>query len=146
MSDLVSTVNFELAILGGLLIGLSATLLLYFFGRIAGICGMAFSLLDPSVLDKHWRIVFLVGLIAGTWLTHVLFDITIPPPPSDNLFLLIAAGLLTGFGSKLGNGCTSGHGVCGISRLSVRSIVATVTFMGSGFVSVFLLFHVVGGA
>ena len=146
MTELLSSVNIELAVFGGVLIGLSATLLLYFFGRIAGICGMAFSLLDPSVLDKHWRIVFLVGLIAGTWLVHVLFNIAIPPPPSDNLFLLIVAGLLTGFGSKLGNGCTSGHGVCGISRLSLRSIVATMTFMASGFLSVFLLFHIIGGA
>jgi len=132
------------AFLGGILIGLSATILLLALGRIAGICGISFSLFRAETKDKSWRLLFIVGLVAGTLAVHLFSDISVPLPPTDNIFLLIAGGFITGFGTQLGNGCTSGHGVCGISRLSVRSIVATLTFMSAGFITVYIGKHLLG--
>lgn len=136
--------NFTLAIVGGGFIGISAVLMLLFVGRIAGICGITFSLLDSNQNKKPWRWIFLLGLILGPLLVHQVYNLPIPDAPTDNLLLLIIGGLITGFGTKLGNGCTSGHGVCGIARLSTRSIIATITFMLFGFISVFLFKQVVG--
>ena len=143
MVELTSS-DFFLAALGGILIGISAILMLYFIGRIAGICGITFSLLDPNEINKPWRWVFLLGLILGPVLVHQIYKLPIPDAPTDNIPLLILAGLITGFGTKLSNGCTSGHGVCGIARFSSRSLVATITFMLFGFVSVYALKHLVG--
>lgn len=136
--------NYLLALLGGGLIGLSATLLLYTLGRIAGICGITFSLFMPQISDKQWRIVFILGLVSGAFLVHLFTSIAIPAAPTDNIYLLIVAGLLVGFGTQLGNGCTSGHGICGIARKSPRSIIATITFMAIGFVTVYVLRHIWG--
>lgn len=113
-------------IIGGGLIGLSAVLLMASIGRIAGISGVVWGAFSAS--DKVWRWMFIIGLLVGTFLFHQLSGKPFPVINS-NIPLAIAAGLLVGFGTKLGNGCTSGHGVCGISRLSIRSLVATCTFM-----------------
>ena len=132
---------------GGALIGLSAVLLLAANGRIAGISGIVSRLLPPSIdrVGLPQGITFVVGLL----LAAPLYQLVSGNPPaqtvSNNLPLLLIAGILVGFGSVLGSGCTSGHGVCGISRLSGRAIVATLTFMATAFIAVFVLRHVVGG-
>jgi uncharacterized membrane protein YedE/YeeE len=132
---------------GGVLIGLSAIVLLAAHGRIAGISGIVSRILPPAVdrAGLPQGIVFLVGLLlaAPLWVL-----VTGAPPVQvvpDNGPLLVIAGVLVGFGSVMGNGCTSGHGVCGVSRGSARSIAATITFMATAFVTVFVLRHVVGG-
>lgn len=126
---------------GGIIIGIAAALLILLNGRVAGISGMLGEMLRPSATDKSWRVAFIAGLIVaplGYQLVHALPIVTI----NANFPLLIAAGLLVGIGTRYGGGCTSGHGVCGLSRLSMRSLVATIAFMASGFVTVFILRHV----
>jgi uncharacterized membrane protein YedE/YeeE len=115
-------------------IGLASWLLLAALGRIAGISGIAASVLVPVRSDTGWRWAFVIGLVIGGAATALLLQS--PPTASRPAGLLITAGLLVGFGSVLGSGCTSGHGVCGIGRRSVRSLVATLVFMGSGMVTV----------
>lgn len=140
---MISSILFPL--LGGALIGLSASLLLLANGRVAGISGVVGSLLAPVRGDIAWRVLFLGGLLAGglmlAWLHPVSFA---PPVPlsAGRAALLLAAGLLVGVGTRLGDGCTSGHGICGISRGSARSLVATLTFMATGILTVFLVRHV----
>jgi len=135
------------SLLGGALIGLSAVLLMATNGRIAGISGIVSRVL-PSKTD-HFPISQGLTFIAGLLLAAPLYRLVTGTPPeaiiSTNYPLLIIAGLLVGFGSVLGNGCTSGHGVCGISRGSKRSITATITFMATAFISVLILRHVIGG-
>jgi len=129
------------ALVGGALIGLAATLLYMALGRIAGISGILNTAIEQRA-DRGWRIAFLLGLIGGAspWFA---FGIDVPTPRADvPMPWLIGAGLLVGFGTRLGNGCTSGHGICGLARLSKRSLVAVATFMGAGFVTVFVLRHV----
>lgn len=129
------------ALAGGLMIGAAAALYMLLNGRIAGISGMLGRLIDRATADRASPLAFLVGLIAAPWLWRLfapLPGITI----SASNTLLIAAGLLVGFGTRYGSGCTSGHGVCGISRGSARSLVATGTFMAFGILTVFLLRHV----
>ncbi|RKH03862.1 YeeE/YedE family protein [Corallococcus carmarthensis] len=136
---------FVLPLLGGALIGLSASLLLLAHGRVAGISGVVGALLGPVRGDVAWRILFLGGLLTGGLLLAWLHPGGFPAPVALDVgraSLLGGAGLLVGFGSQLGSGCTSGHGVCGISRGSVRSIVATLTFMATGVLTVFLVRHV----
>lgn len=132
-------------LVGGTLIGLSASLLLWANGRVAGISGIVGSLLAPVRGDIAWRALFLGGLLSGglllAWLRPASFAAPAPLSLGGGA-LLVAAGLLVGFGSGLGNGCTSGHGVCGISRGSARSIAATLTFMATGALTVFLVRHV----
>ena len=133
--------------LGGGLIGLSAAVLLAAHGRIAGISGIVSRILPPAV-DKaglSQGIIFLIGLLLAVPLWFILTGAAPVQVVSSNGLLLVIAGLLVGFGSVIGNGCTSGHGVCGISRGSARSIAATMTFMATAFVTVFVLRHVVGG-
>ena len=117
---------------GGVLIGISASMLLLLHGRIAGISGVVGGLLTPRRGDVSWRVLFLGGLLAGglllAWLSPGALDVSTGRP----IWIVPVAGLLVGIGSSLGNGCTSGHGVCGISRLSPRSLAATATFMGTG--------------
>jgi uncharacterized protein len=132
------------ALAGGALIGLAASVLLLVSGRIAGISGMLGGLLAPTHGDVAWRALFLLGLIAAGGIAVIIAPQNFGASPR-NLLALAVAGLLVGIGTRLGNGCTSGHGVCGLSRLSVRSLVATLTFMGTGAVTVFLL-RMVGGA
>ena|SRR5262245_30222659 len=131
---------------GGMLIGLSASVLLLCDGKIAGISGIVGGLLSPTKNDTLWRAVFVAGLLTGGLLFRLfspqVFEIGI----SRSTGALVFAGLLVGFGTRLGNGCTSGHGVCGISRLSPRSLIATVTFIATGAVTVYIINHVLGGA
>jgi uncharacterized membrane protein YedE/YeeE len=123
---------------GGLLIGLAASLLLIASGRVAGVSGAIGGLLTPKAGDRAWRVLFLSGLVAaGLLLVNVVPSAMTPTPRS--LGWVAAAGVLVGVGARLGNGCTSGHGVCGISRLSPRSLVATATFMATGALTVALL-------
>lgn len=130
------------ALLGGALIGLAATLLYALLGRIAGISGIVNAVLEQRS-ERGWRLAFLLGLIvaATAWFAYV----DAPPRTHFPLGWLIAAGALVGFGTRLGNGCTSGHGICGLARLSKRSLVAVAVFMGTAFVTVYLLRHVMGG-
>jgi uncharacterized membrane protein YedE/YeeE len=131
------------ALAGGALIGISAALFILMNGRIAGITGIIGGLFRPVMHDVGWRIAFTIGLIIApiVWLLFAqLPEINI----EANEGLLIVAGLIVGFGARYGSGCTSGHGVCGISRLSPRSIVATLAFMGSGFLTVFVMRHLLG--
>ena len=132
---------------GGTLIGLSAALLLLGIGRVAGISGIFGGLLEPKSKEFAWRVAFLGGLVLGGVGMYAfapqLFAIAEGFEPSTAM--IVAAGLLVGFGTRLGNGCTSGHGVCGIGRLSARSLVATVTFMATGMATVFVVHHLLGG-
>jgi len=133
------------AAVGGVLIGLSAALLMLLNGRIAGITGIFAGLIDPTSNDRGWRATFVAGLIAAP-LSAALFGYSAPIPHMPASVVTIAvAGLLVGFGTRLSNGCTSGHGICGIARLSPRSIVATGTFMAAAIVVVALTRHVIGG-
>jgi uncharacterized protein len=128
------------ALIGGLLIGLAAALFVLLNGRVAGISGVLGGLLRPSPGDTAWRAAFVGGLLAAP-LAYMLVA-TAPTLQIDAGYgSLLLAGLLVGVGTRYGSGCTSGHGVCGISRLSPRSIVATLTFMGMGFATVFVLRH-----
>ncbi|WP_168788544.1 YeeE/YedE family protein [Paraburkholderia aromaticivorans] len=135
---------------GGLLIGLSATLLLWFNGRIAGVSGIARGLMSRDRSGLAWRALFLVGLVGGAWLYYWLaaragYGGVIPRArPAFPRGLLVAGGLAVGFGTALARGCTSGHGVCGIARLSPRSIVATLTFLATGIVTTYVVRHVLG--
>jgi uncharacterized membrane protein YedE/YeeE len=129
------------ALAGGLLIGLAAAWLILQDGRILGASGLLGGLVPPRAGDWPWRASALAGLVAAPMLAGHLF--TLPAPAIEaNAATLIAGGLLVGFGTRLGNGCTSGHGVCGLARLSPRSLAATATFMGAGFLTVFLVRHV----
>jgi uncharacterized membrane protein YedE/YeeE len=133
------------ALAGGLLIGLSATLLLLLNGRIAGICGILAAAILPQQADRAWRWLFLGGLLLGTVLWHALSGAAVPAETGAPSWLIVVAGLLVGFGTQMANGCTSGHGVCGLGRLSPRSAVATVSFMLAGALTVLLVRHGLGG-
>jgi uncharacterized protein len=128
------------ALAGGLLIGLAAAMFVLLNGRIAGISGILGGLLRPVRSDIGWRVAFIAGLV-GAPLAYGMFS-ALPPVQVDAGYgLLVAAGLLVGVGTRYGAGCTSGHGVCGLARLSPRSLAATATFMGVGFAVVFLARH-----
>ncbi|KFK95706.1 MULTISPECIES: YeeE/YedE family protein [unclassified Serratia (in: enterobacteria)] len=123
---------------GGLLIGCAAWVLILFCGRIAGISGILGGLLSSGIPDRGWRLAFLIGLI----ISPALYSLIHPLPTSEisaSWPIVIVAGLLVGIGTRYGSGCTSGHGVCGLSRLSPRSLVATVVFMAVAFVTVWLM-------
>lgn len=131
------------ALAGGVLIGVAAGMFALFNGRVAGISGILAGLLKPVQGDIGWRVAFVLGL-AGAPLVYALFA-TLPRPQIDaGHAALVAAGLLVGVGTRYGGGCTSGHGVCGVSRLSPRSLAATALFMGTGFVTVLVLRHLIG--
>src|SRR6516162_56504 len=133
------------AAIGGALIGLSAVLLMVFTGRIAGISGIFAGLINPQTTDCAWRAAFIGGLVAAP-LTAALLDHTVPTPRMPGSYIVVViGGLLVGFGTRLGSGCTSGHGICGIARLSPRSIVATGVFMMAAIIVVALTHHVFGG-
>ncbi len=130
---------------GGVLIGVASALFILLNGRILGISGILGGLLPPKSGDAGWRVTFLLGMAAAplvfAWLAPVGF-LQAPRIEASNV-VLIVAGLLVGLGTRYGSGCTSGHGVCGLSRLSPRSLVATLTFMGAGFLTVYVLRHVI---
>ena len=131
-------------LIGGALIGLATALLMLTAGRMAGVSGIVGGLLTASQ-DRGWRIAFIAGLIVAA-LIGPLFGMGGPARlPSSNLVLYAAAGLLVGFGSRMGNGCTSGHGVCGFARFSTRSVAATLVFMGVAAVTVLIVRHGLGG-
>ena len=130
------------ALSGGILIGLAALLFLLVQGRVAGISGILAGLLAPVTSDIGWRWRFIAGLAVGGALGFWLLGLPAPDLSQVSWPWLLVGGLLVGFGAKLGNGCTSGHGICGIGRLSVRSIVATLLFMLAGMVTVFIMRHV----
>ena len=130
------------ALSGGILIGLAALLFLLIQGRVAGISGILAGLLAPATPDTGWRWRFIGGLGVGGALGFWLLGLPAPELSQVRWPWLLVGGLLVGFGAKLGNGCTSGHGICGIGRLSVRSIVATLLFMLAGMVTVFIMRHV----
>jgi hypothetical protein len=131
------------ALAGGLLIGFGAALFLLLNGRIAGISGVLGGLLRPTRAEFGWRLAFVVGLVAAPLLYTLAA--TLPRPTIDaSTATLIAAGLLVGIGTRYGAGCTSGHGVCGLSRLSPRSLAATLAFMAAGFATVYVVRHVIG--
>jgi len=133
------------AAIGGALIGLSAVLLMLLNGRIAGITGIAAGIFDPVSSDRGWRLTFLVGLIAAPLSAFLLgFSLPVVQMPASYITIGVA-GLLVGFGTRLSNGCTSGHGVCGIARLSPRSLVATGIFMLAAIAVVAVTRHVIGG-
>ncbi|APR79353.1 Putative transmembrane protein [Minicystis rosea] len=134
------------ALIGGLLIGLSASILLLFNGRIAGISGILGGIVIPKPGDVAWRAWFLAGLVAGGIAALRLWPGAFAEAPPASWAAIVLAGLFVGFGTRLSNGCTSGHGVCGISRLSRRSIVATMTFMATGAITVLVVHHLGGGA
>ncbi|MDC0728477.1 YeeE/YedE family protein [Phytobacter diazotrophicus] len=124
--------------IGGVVIGAAASMLILFCGRVAGISGILGGVLSRANNDKGWRIAFLLGLV----LSPVLWRLVAPLPAvsiTASWPMLVVAGLLVGVGTRYGSGCTSGHGVCGLSRLSVRSLIATLTFMAAAFITVWLV-------
>jgi uncharacterized protein len=124
--------QFVMAIIGGVMIGLSASFLLLSIGRVSGISGITGSLLKPSTSDWGWRLSFVSGLLGGGLLLSVIKPEFFVVSSERSIPMMIVAGLLVGLGTQMGSGCTSGHGVCGLSRLSQRSLVATLTFIGAG--------------
>ena len=128
------------AAIGGALIGLAATLLMLLTGRIAGIAGILGDLVDLAGGDRVWRLAFVVGLIAAP-LALAAAGHALRTPAMPGWAIVVIAGLLVGFGTRLGNGCTSGHGICGIARLSPRSILATATFMATAMLVVAAMRH-----
>lgn len=134
--------DFLLALIGGIMIGLAAVLLMAAHGNIMGISGIVSRLLPPTANDWQWRVLFLIGVVAAPLLALLvngsLPQVTITKQP----LVLLIAGVLVGFGTVFGNGCTSGHGVCGMARLSVRSIVATAVFVLAAAITVFIVRHV----
>jgi uncharacterized membrane protein YedE/YeeE len=128
------------SVVGGLLIGLASALFILANGRIAGISGILGGLLRPSGNDVVWRLAFLLGLIMAPAVAS-LFIATSAPTIDASAEMLVVAGLLVGIGTRYGGGCTSGHGICGLSRLSPRSLIATLAFMASGMAIVFVMRH-----
>ena len=131
---------------GGMLIGLAAALLWLGLGRIAGISGIVGGMLPIRRKETAWRAAFLAGLLAAPLMLGLAagYSAPAPAPVWKSMDLLVVAGLLVGFGTRLGSGCTSGHGVCGIARLSPRSLIATGVFMATAAATVFLVRHVIG--
>ncbi|WP_440998210.1 YeeE/YedE family protein [Arhodomonas sp. SL1] len=134
------------ALLGGVLIGLAATLLLWLNGRIAGITGIAAGAMEERGGERWWRLLFLAGLIVGAGAMYVTWPARATLHSGLPLWAVLGAGLLVGFGTRLGGGCTSGHGVCGLGRLSPRSLVAVITFVLTAVITVFVVRHVLGVA
>ncbi|MFW1527265.1 YeeE/YedE family protein [Vibrio parahaemolyticus] len=131
------------SLFGGILLGISATILLLVNGKIAGISGIMNGIISPKKGDYSWRLLFAVGMIAGGLISVLMLGVAVPSTTNLSLGMVIAAGLLVGIGTRLGNGCTSGHGICGMGRLSKRSIVATCVFMAVAGLTVFVRLHLV---
>jgi uncharacterized protein len=129
------------ALLGGMLLGIAAALYVILHGRILGISGIVSGLLSPKAGDVNWRLSILLGLLSSPFWATLVFGIHTTVVIDSDWIAIIIAGLLVGFGTSYGSGCTSGHGVCGLSRLSPRSLVATLSFMSAGFLIVFVIRH-----
>lgn len=132
------------AFLGGILLGVSAALYVILHGRILGISGIVSGLLSPKEGDIHWRLSLVLGLLSAPFLGNLFLDLHTTSVIDADWIAIIIAGVLVGFGANYGSGCTSGHGVCGLSRLSPRSLVATISFMSAGFLTVFVIRHILG--
>jgi hypothetical protein len=132
------------ALLGGIMLGIAATLYILLHGRILGISGIISGLLSPKPGDVNWRLILVLGIVSAPFWAAFLFGIHTKSVIDADWPAIVVAGLLVGFGANYGSGCTSGHGICGLSRLSPRSLVATSTFMGAGFLIVFVIRHVLG--
>jgi uncharacterized membrane protein YedE/YeeE len=130
------------ALIGGSLIGLSTVLLLWLNGRIAGVSGIFHGLFPPRKSDFLWRLLFLVGLITGSLIYYLVPNIHFAPRTHYPISVLVFSGFLVGMGTKLSGGCTSGHGICGIARMSLRSFAATITFFIFGLLSVYFVRHI----
>ena len=133
------------SLLGGMILGIAAALYVLLHGRILGISGIIAGLIHPREGDRAWRIALVLGLITAPLLAALFLEIRPIVEVNADWLTIVLAGLLVGFGTQYGSGCTSGHGICGLSRLSPRSLVATLAFMGAGFVTVFVLRHWIGG-
>jgi len=132
------------ALLGGIMLGIAATLYILLHGRILGISGIISGLLSLKSGDVNWRLILVLGILSAPFWAALLFDIHTKAVIDADWLAIVIAGLLVGFGANYGSGCTSGHGICGLSRLSPRSLIATLTFMGAGFLMVFVIRHVLG--
>ena len=132
------------SLLGGIILGAAAALYRLLHGRILGISGIVSGLLHPKVGDITWRLSLVLGLLSAPVLAALFFGIRPIVEIESDWYAILLAGLLVGFGAQYGSGCTSGHGICGLSRLSPRSLVATATFMGAGFLTVFVVRHILG--
>lgn len=130
-------------LLGGALIGLASVLMLFLTGRIAGISGIVAGTMTPAIRENGWRLLFIAGLVLGAPLYSVLSGATISVEPQFGPPLMILGGFLVGFGTRLGCGCTAGHGISGLARLSIRSAAATATFFVTAIVTVYLVRHVI---
>jgi uncharacterized membrane protein YedE/YeeE len=130
---------------GGIILGVASALFILINGRVLGISGILGGLLPPKAGDTFWRLAFLAGMFASPWLFNLLAPAALISPPQidADLIMLVIAGLLVGFGTRYGSGCTSGHGVCGLSRMSPRSLVATLSFMAAGFLTVYVVRHLI---
>jgi uncharacterized membrane protein YedE/YeeE len=144
MSIDIASFTLGLSLTGGLVIGAAAAVLVFFNGRIAGISGILGGLLGTPSKDTGWRVAFLAGLVGAPVLVGLLRH-PVAPDIQAGWGEILVAGFLVGIGTRYASGCTSGHGVCGISRGSIRSLVATATFMASGFLTVFVSRHLLGG-
>jgi uncharacterized membrane protein YedE/YeeE len=129
---------------GGVIMGLAAVLMLVGNGRIAGVSGILGGLVDGNE-GRGWRGSFIVGMLVGAAGLLLVWPQSLPGSAVESLPMLAVAGLLVGFGTRMGNGCTTGHGICGLSRFSTRSLLATLTFMGTGIATVSIIRHVFGG-
>jgi len=132
------------ALLGGIMLGIAATLYILLHGRILGISGIISGLLSPKSGDVNWRLTLVLGIVSAPFWAALLFDIHAKSVIDADWPAIVIAGMLVGFGANYGSGCTSGHGICGLSRLSPRSLVATLTFMSAGFLMVFVLRNMLG--
>jgi len=128
---------------GGVVLGIASAMFVLLNGRVLGISGILGGLVQPARGDTGWRVTFIAGLVAAPFLWRLLADLPAPRVEASGAVLVIA-GLLVGWGTRYGSGCTSGHGVCGLSRLSPRSLAATVAFMAAGFATVYVVRHLVG--
>ncbi|MEA9601545.1 YeeE/YedE thiosulfate transporter family protein [Polynucleobacter sp. MG-28-Ekke-A2] len=132
------------SLLGGMILGIAAALYVLLHGRILGISGIVSGLLHPKLTDTAWRLSLVLGLVSAPFMAALFFGIFPVVEIESDWIAIVIAGILVGFGAHYGSGCTSGHGICGLSRLSPRSLVATCAFMFAGFVTVFILRHLIG--
>lgn len=133
------------SLLGGILLGIATALYVLLHGRILGISGIVAGLLPPKEGDRDWRIALILGLVSAPIWAALMLGLRPIVEIDTNWLAILLAGVLVGFGAQYSSGCTSGHGICGLSRLSPRSLVATLAFMSAGFLTVFVIRHVIGG-